>query len=597
MKKGKRLLILLAAVAVFGVGAYLLNLSAKQKEAAEDTASTVEQPTLISTSADTASGLEFSHGDETVAFSKKDSGWVYAPRESFELDTSKVDTMISSLVDVQAVRTVSDTNDSAADYGLEKPAVIITVTDPEGNAQTLSIGDKNSTTGDYYASVDGKDGIYTISSDVYNAFDVSLMSLLTDESFPSLSADQVTSVEWNDGQDPKTLVYEANGDASAYSSDFTWFQQQADGTKAPISDDQMTTFLEAVTGITYQSTVADAKDDLAEYGLEQPLLSVTLHYTEDVPQSQADAAMAEEAAAATATPEPTGTITAEPTVTQTPAATEASATTQAPTASPTVTAMPTATATATTAPSATPTATSNVNGSLASAMAEDASAVPSEAPTATPTATPEPTVTVQRTLTIWLGKMDEDGNVYMTHSKTNRVFLVSKDTMTSLMALTADGIRVSKPIHLVLSELTGMTATMNGITKTITSAVESTTDSDGNQTATTVYQMDGQEIKTALLSYFINTLKAISAESYTDQPVATNAIPVFNATFTQNRAGFETVAVSIYPFDSNFDQVVVNDDATMLVNKRDVENLQTYFDELVATQATATPEATATPAP
>ena len=120
---------------------------------------------------------------------------------------------------------------------------------------------------------------------------------------------------------------------------------------------------------------------------------------------------------------------------------------------------------------------------------------------------------------------------------------------------------------------------------------------DGNQTATTVFQIDGQEMKTTLLSYFLNTLKAMKAESYTDQPVATNAIPVFNATFTQNRAGFETVSVSIYPFDSNFDQVVVNDDATMLVNKRDVENLQTYFDELVATQATATPEVTATPAP
>ncbi|NCB36396.1 MAG: hypothetical protein EOM58_10180, partial [Clostridia bacterium] len=78
MKKGKRLVILLAAVAVFGVGAYLLNLSAKQKEAAEDAASQTEQPTLISTTADEAGGLEFTHGDETVALSKKDSGWVYA---------------------------------------------------------------------------------------------------------------------------------------------------------------------------------------------------------------------------------------------------------------------------------------------------------------------------------------------------------------------------------------------------------------------------------------------------------------------------------------------------------------------------------------
>lgn len=67
------------AVAVFGVGAYLLNLSAKQKEAAEDATNKSEQPTLISTSADKATGLEFTHGDETVALSKRTAAG-YMPR-------------------------------------------------------------------------------------------------------------------------------------------------------------------------------------------------------------------------------------------------------------------------------------------------------------------------------------------------------------------------------------------------------------------------------------------------------------------------------------------------------------------------------------
>lgn len=56
---------------------------------------------------------------------------------------------------------------------------------------------------------------------------------------------RIKSPVWNGTtvRDPKTLVHEADGDASAYSSDFTWFNQQADGTKTPISDDQMSTFL------------------------------------------------------------------------------------------------------------------------------------------------------------------------------------------------------------------------------------------------------------------------------------------------------------------------------------------------------------------
>jgi len=75
------------------------------------------------------------------------------------------------------------------------------------------------------------------------------------------------------------------------------------------------------------------------------------------------------------------------------------------------------------------------------------------------------------------------------------------------------------------------------------------------------------------------------------------AQPLLTATFSQNRAGFESIPVAFYAYDESFDQVVVNGDATMLVNKRDVSNLQTYFDQMVGTEAIATPEIAATTAP
>lgn len=610
MKRGKRLLILLAIVAVFGVGAYLLNLNAKQQEAAKTASTEAAKTTLINATEDNAAKLSFTHDGQAIDLAKENGAWVYEPRESFALNTSKVTELFTGLKDVESVRTVENASTDTSEYGLEEPAVAITVTNTDGTTQKISIGDKNSVTGNYYVAVDGKPGVYTISEDLYNTFNVGLMDLLTPESYPTIEADSVTGVEWSNGDETTLLTHKPDGDPSTYSSNFKWFENGEDGkTLMPVNADAVDTFLKAATGITYDSTVSDNKDELATYGLDQPSLSVTLHYTENVPQSQAADELAKEAASATATPQ--ATVSATPLATDTPAVTnavEGTATpTSAPTATSTATAAVTSTPTATTMPTATTvpaatmsptaTATSAISGGLGNAMAEDASAVPTETPTAAPTATPEPTIAIQRSITLWFGKTDENGKVYMTHSKTDRVFLVSADTLATLQKLTDSDLRNNIPANIARADLTGMVSTANGVTKTVSASNQTSTSKDGNVTTTVVYQIDGKELKSTLFSMFINDLNEIKAEGYTDKPVADGATPLLTAKLTQNRTGFETVDVAFYTYDENFDQALVNGDATMLVNKRDVEQLITYFDGLVATEATPTPEVTATPTP
>ena len=610
MKRGKRLLILLAIVAVFGVGAYLLNLNAKQQEAAKTASTEAAKTTLINATEDQAEKLSFTHEGQAIDLAKENGAWVYEPRESFALNTSKVTELFTGLKDVESVRTVENASTDSSEYGLKEPAVAITVTNTDGTTQKISIGDKNSVTGNYYVAVDGKPGVYTISEDLYNTFNVGLMDLLTPESYPTIEADSVTGVEWSNGDETTLLTHKPDGDPSTYSSNFKWFENGEDGkTLTPVNADAVDTFLKAATGITYDNTVSDNKDELATYGLDQPSLSVTLHYTENVPQSQAADELAKEAASATATPQ--ATISATPLATDTPAVTnavEGTATpTSAPTATSTATAAVTSTPTATTMPTATTvpaatmsptaTATSAISGGLGNAMAEDASAVPTETPTAAPTATPEPTIAIQRSITLWFGKTDENGKVYMTHSKTDRVFLVSADTLATLQKLTASDLRNNIPANIARADLTGMVATANGVTKTVSASNQTSTSKDGDVTTTVVYQIDGKELKSTLFSMFINDLNEIKAEGYTDKPVADGATPLLTAKLTQNRTGFETVDVAFYTYDENFDQALVNGDATMLVNKRDVEQLITYFDGLVATEATPTPEVTATPTP
>ncbi len=659
MKKGKRLLILLAAAVLFGAGALLLNLNTRQQEAAKKAAEETPKPVLMTVDADHTSTLSYTRGGETIDFARQDGAWVYAPRKAFALDTAKVKTMLDSVKRVEAVRGVTDTNDNLADYGLAKPAVSITATGEDGAAQTLLLGDKNTPTGNYYAAIAGKDGVYTVSSDVFNAFDQNLMGLLTAENYPAVDAEAVTGVTLDGEGGSTALEYHPGGDASAYSSAFQWFARDAGGALTPVNPDAMDAYLKAATAVTYAGTVADTKADLAKYGLDAPKTTLSLQYTDYVPLSQAaDVAMQEAIATPkpTQTPAPTGfaaptttaapaatataTATAKPTATATatvkPTATATATATAKPaaTATPTATAKPTATATATTKPTATatatatakptatatatattkptatatakptatpaarPTPTATLSGRAGAAIAEGADAVPSasEEPTATPTATPEPTVPVTRMLTLLFGGTDADGNVYMTHNKTDRIFTVSAETYRTLVALSMDSLKMNRPAYLSLSDITGMTASMGDVSKTVTAEAVTATDKDGAQTVKTVYRIDGKDIKTSAFSLLIGHLKTIKAEQYTDQPVATNEAPVFRATFTQSRAGFETFSVAFYPYDANFMQAEVNGDASMLVNKKDVASLQTYLDGLVAVEPTATPSDTAAPA-
>ncbi len=588
MKKGKRLLVLLAVAVAFGVGAYALNASLKQQEAAKEAVQETPKTVLVTIAADSAAKLSYTLHGETVDLAKDTGAWAYAPRAAFALDTAKVDAMLSSLASVEAVRQVTDSDASKADYGLAQPALTVTVTDTAGAVQTVALGDKNTTTGDYYAAVEGKPGVYTVSADLYNAFDLRLMQLLTAEAFPTIGTDAVTGLAASDGTHLMALEYHESGDVSAYSSAFQWFRNQG-GALSPVNPDAVSSYLTAATGVAYVGTAADSKADLASYGLDAPKLTLTLTYTDQVAQSQAIAAMAEEAAALAQLP------TATPAPTVTPAATD----TAAPTATATVTPTATPTATATATPTATPTAT--LSGGLPVALAEGADAVPTAEPTATPTvaptATPEPMVPITRTVTLWFGSTDADGNIYMTHSKTDRIFTVSADTFTQLAALATADLKLDRPANLALGDITGMTATMGGVSKTVTASAVTETAQSGEQTVKTVYLMDGKELQPATFSLLVNSLTALKAEAYTDTPVAEGAVPTFTATFTQSRAGFESLSVAFYPYDGSFEQAVVNGDATMLVNKRDVAALQSYFDGLVVVAPTATPTAAPTAAP
>lgn len=59
-----------------------------------------------------------------------------------------------------ALKKVDETNDNLALYGLNNPSAIFCTTFSDGKSITIRLGDKEKVSGNYYGSVDGKDGVY-----------------------------------------------------------------------------------------------------------------------------------------------------------------------------------------------------------------------------------------------------------------------------------------------------------------------------------------------------------------------------------------------------------------------------------------------------
>ena len=78
--------------------------------------------------------------------------------------------MLTSLEGLRSEQVVADTLATSSEYGLDDPSMTITLTFTDGTQKILYIGEQNPMTDVYYASMEGDDHIYTISSEVPQAF-------------------------------------------------------------------------------------------------------------------------------------------------------------------------------------------------------------------------------------------------------------------------------------------------------------------------------------------------------------------------------------------------------------------------------------------
>ena len=186
------------------------------------------------------------------------------------------------------------------------------------------------------------------------------------------------------------------------------------------------------------------------------------------------------------------------------------------------------------------------------------------------------TQTVEKTLTIYVG--DETGDDrYVKVDDSKEVYTITKDSLTDILDSTMSdfyNLTVSYVSSNDLDSLEVQSAdgdhTINIVTETVKAEDEDTT--------TTTYKLDGEDLDESTFTTFYNKLINMTAQERLTEEYTPEGDPTYTFIF-KDTDGKETT-VKYYEYDTNFYAAVV-EDKVYLVNKMNVKDLDEAYQKMV----------------
>lgn len=272
MKRSKRLCILLGVLAVACVATFALSRYQAKKEQIETSGEVV-----LEIPVDSVQALSWEYDGEELAFHKDDK-WIYDEDEAFPVDGEKIEDLLDQFSAMGAAFIIENPEDLSP-YGLSDPTCSITITTDE-ETYTILLGGYSTMDSQRYVSI-GDGNVYLVADDPLDNYDVGLRDLLDPDDIPDF--DQVSKITFT-GSENYEIFYEAyeEGSTRTYCADDVYFAQQEDGT-LPLDTDKVTSYLQTIRYldlsdyVTYNVT----DEELAQYGLDDPQLTIQVDYTEE----------------------------------------------------------------------------------------------------------------------------------------------------------------------------------------------------------------------------------------------------------------------------------------------------------------------------
>lgn len=174
MRKQKiQLAVLLAALLLFVLGFYAAkSISAREEE--KERAKEAGEYTALSFDADDLVKLEIKREEGNLELDFHEGKWSFVKdinlemeeqdeeEKTYEVNTSVADELRDTLANLTSQNEIAAGEDES-EYGLDKPAMTITVTLSDGAEHSVEVGSLNSMLQAYYIRVDHSDTLYTMS--------------------------------------------------------------------------------------------------------------------------------------------------------------------------------------------------------------------------------------------------------------------------------------------------------------------------------------------------------------------------------------------------------------------------------------------------
>lgn len=272
MKRFKKLYILLGVLVVACAATFALSRYQAHQEQIETSGEVVlEIPT------DSVEALSWTYDGQTLSFHKSDGSWHYDDDDAFPADDEKIQGLLEQFQAMGAAFIIQDPED-LSQYGLDDPQCTIHIT-TEDTDYTISLGDYSSMDSQRYVSI-GDGNVYLVADDPLNYFNITLRDLIAQDDIPDLS--RVSQITFS-GSENYQIDYEAYSEDSTrtYCADDVYFARQEDGSDLPLDTDKVTGYLQTLQYLDLSSYVTynAGEDDLADYGLDDPELTVQVAYT------------------------------------------------------------------------------------------------------------------------------------------------------------------------------------------------------------------------------------------------------------------------------------------------------------------------------
>lgn len=270
MSRSKRLLILLAVLAAACAAAFAALHWQHRQEQLQTSGQAV-----LEIDPDAVTSLAWTCGDTSLAFARgEEGGWSYPEDEAFPVDPEAMEALLSPFAPFSAAFVIEDVEDETQ-YGLDDPACSITIAT---DAQTweIRLGDTSAVDGQRYVSF-GDGRVYLAAADPLEQYDITLRDCILNDEAPEM--EKAASIAFSGSEDWEAFYQEDNA-AYTYCADDVYFTRR-DGATLPLDTSRVEDYLSALSslGLDNYVTYDAAQEDLAQYGLDEPELTVTVDYT------------------------------------------------------------------------------------------------------------------------------------------------------------------------------------------------------------------------------------------------------------------------------------------------------------------------------